>query len=1445
MTDGSPTSHTRILIASVFCMILILGRSPLFAQFDEEAELPRGLLASYSVGDRKVERLEEIVSYDWGNALPDRRLGQSKESFKARWASQLLIQQEGQHRFHAFAQGKVRIEVGGEVVFDSESKTPAWISGDVFTPDVGFQTLAVHFETTAPEARLQLFWSSEVFPLEPLPGHLLFHEEGRPDLAQIELGRNQFEAFRCGACHKDVLPGTKPLSAPDLTRSVAGLPTNWIVRKLTGHVAGKMPAFDLSAEQATAIAAALVSAAEKPKLESLPKPGKGRNDTNDREAGLTLINSLGCLACHSSRLEQAERRSGNRTPTPDQSAGTARSSLQPTDSDPEAAKSEALLFGGGSLADIGSKRSVEWFNTWLLKPESLNGSHRMPVFELSSQERRQLALALSSLRASNTDVAKTETETPAASGEIVALGNQLIRELGCQSCHNLATKKSELTKLSPKLTALAGKRSNWEKSCIRDSSKPPGKQHQPEYRSLNTDSVRAFVESVPKDTAAPTTAQRGHRLLVSRNCTACHPRGLHQGLAALAGDIAQSDAVLRGQAPALVPPNLNAVGDRLLNEALAKAVSGEQKRRMDWKLVRMPKFKHSDADRQALVDHLIGSDRIPDKAPTWNIKDDTSKVDDQTLLVGQELVGPKGFSCIACHQVGDYVPKKAVMGTRGSDLFGLGNRMRHSYFVRWTRSPLRIVPGVEMPSYSRAVHGVLGDDVDTQLETLWRTLADPRFEPPTDPASVEQYIVVEKDAAPRIIRDVFTNPKENGGGYVPRALAIGFDNGHNVLFDLDNFTLRRWTFGDFARQRTVGKSWYWDMAGTDIVTGLNASSNYALVHSNTDDSQALSNAIFPRKENGAVGQLLEYRPYNSGIRLRYRLDFSIGEKIQSVEIEETLATQQETSPGQGGWHRDIIATSIPENMDLLFSSSTTATAMGNPVRIATNGSIKALLEPTARPSSGALTLNARLHNDAGQSTFQVHYLATLSRPKLSVTLKPLPAGAAHRITSMPGFEGVRLPVSTKIMPTAMTILDDGRLAFTSLEGHVYLAKDTDGDGVEDELTMFEEGLSAPYGIIQDGDSLLVSHKPEILRLRDTDGDGRADERTVFSSGWGFNDNYHDWTCGIAKDAQGNFYVGLGSDYAQLTRPKEVSRWRGKVLQVSPDGTPRPFAHAFRYPTGIAIDSKGHIFATDNQGVQNTFNELNHLRDGFHYGVPKNHEQSLKVEAHPPAIQIPHPWTRSINGLTFLSESYPQKGIAGHGIGCEFNGKHLIRFTYHEVDGILQGATYLLSKPDFPDAEANFVGPLSITTAPNGDLYVGSVYDSGWLGGQNTGSIVRLKPSGELLNGIQEIQATHDGFEIWFQKPVDRTAATNPDSYSLSGYTREWKGGYATEDSGRFQPKVETATLSTDGTSVRLKTNELKTGFVYEINCRLKENNTPLWPATGHYTLHRIPSGDSQ
>ena len=146
----------------------------------------------------------------------------------------------------------------------------------------------------------------------------------------------------------------------------------------------------------------------------------------------------------------------------------------------------------------------------------------------------------------------------------------------------------------------------------------------------------------------------------------------------------------------------------------------------------------------------------------------------------------------------------------------------------------------------------------------------------------------------------------------------------------------------------------------------------------------------------------------------------------------------------------------------------------------------------------------------------------------------------------------------------------------------------------------------------------------------------------------------------------------------------------------------------------------------------------------------------------------------------------------------------------------------------------------MTTAPNGDIYVGSIHDSGWLGGLNTGSIVRLRPNGNLPNGIREIRATADGFEIQFNRAVDKAEAAKAENYSISGYTRVWGGSYATPDSGRYQAKIQSVEVASDGRSVQIEVDQLKTGFVYDVSCRLKSDGKPLWPDTGHYSMTKVP-----
>ena len=115
----------------------------------------------------------------------------------------------------------------------------------------------------------------------------------------------------------------------------------------------------------------------------------------------------------------------------------------------------------------------------------------------------------------------------------------------------------------------------------------------------------------------------------------------------------------------------------------------------------------------------------------------------------------------------------------------------------------------------------------------------------------------------------------------------------------------------------------------------------------------------------------------------------------------------------------VSASQIPTGYDLVFKSSTANTLIGNPASIQAGGNIRSHLKPPAQRPASKIELNLRLKNNSGKSSIGVRYLAKLNRPKLSVTLKPLPSAKAQKITSMPGFEGVQLPVSPKIMPTAM------------------------------------------------------------------------------------------------------------------------------------------------------------------------------------------------------------------------------------------------------------------------------------------------------------------------------------------------------------------------------------------------------------------------------------------
>jgi hypothetical protein len=325
---------------------------------------------------------------------------------------------------------------------------------------------------------------------------------------------------------------------------------------------------------------------------------------------------------------------------------------------------------------------------------------------------------------------------------------------------------------------------------------------------------------------------------------------------------------------------------------------------------------------------------------------------------------------------------------------------------------------------------------------------------------------------------------------------------------------------------------------------------------------------------------------------------------------------------------------------------------------------------------------------------------------------------------------------------------------------------------------------------------------------------------------------------------------------QDDRSQAAAYLRGSALKLVPyDSTeePRkyriePLAAGLRFPIGIALTPDGELFTSDNQGNYNPFNELNHLRQGKRYGFINKLEnkEGFSPPFESPAINLPHPWTRSVNGICFLETPADKRELApwfgpfeGHLIGCEMNGRSLVRMSLQKVGDTYQGAAYPFSRPPV-EGEVGFEGPIVCEVSPGGDLYVGSLQDSGWSGGQNTGSIVRLRP-GELPLGIAEVRATANGFVIDFTGPVDENKAMDASQYAIRSYRRISTPAYGGDDQDERTERVRSVRISADQRQVTLQLNEMREGFVYEFNLKpIGPDASALFPDQAHYTLRSIP-----
>jgi glucose/arabinose dehydrogenase len=450
------------------------------------------------------------------------------------------------------------------------------------------------------------------------------------------------------------------------------------------------------------------------------------------------------------------------------------------------------------------------------------------------------------------------------------------------------------------------------------------------------------------------------------------------------------------------------------------------------------------------------------------------------------------------------------------------------------------------------------------------------------------------------------------------------------------------------------------------------------------------------------------------------------------------------------------------------------------------------------------------------------------------------------------FEAVSMPTGLDPQVGAMDAMPDGRIAVAFHRGEVMIYNPADKS-----WNLFASGLQEPLGMLVEKDgSILVMQRAELTRLRDTDGNGEADSYETVFDDFGMSGNYHEFSYGPARDAEGNLFIALGvasngapmaeeirgafSEIGKVNREGMTNRelwknnrgnagrmyarvkWRGWVLKLSPDGkTMEPFASGFRSPNGIGFDAAGRLLITDNQGDWRPTSPLYDVKKGGFYGHPASLVWTPGWSGRDPmnipvpeldALQVPavgfFPQGELANSPTcpaiIPKGAFPDAWTKQTLIG-EMNQKNLVRVLDDNVDGTYQ--TALL--PVF-DGSPLDMGSHRLAFGNDGSLYIGKTALS-WAGGKG---ITRVKWNGKDFCSLAAIKAQKNGFALRFTQAIDPATLS---TLVVKRHTYDYHRAYGAPKKDETALPVEKATSSADGMTLMLAIGPLKEKYLHLID----------------------------
>jgi putative heme-binding domain-containing protein len=451
--------------------------------------------------------------------------------------------------------------------------------------------------------------------------------------------------------------------------------------------------------------------------------------------------------------------------------------------------------------------------------------------------------------------------------------------------------------------------------------------------------------------------------------------------------------------------------------------------------------------------------------------------------------------------------------------------------------------------------------------------------------------------------------------------------------------------------------------------------------------------------------------------------------------------------------------------------------------------------------------------------------------ELETTPSEGPSRDAFTIDVMP--RPLDNPWKSRLRMTGLDFFPDGkRLVACCWDGDVWIVAGIDDLSSPITWRRIASGLFQPLGIKIVGDKILVGCRDQIAILRDLNGDGETDFYESFNSDHQVTDHFHEFAMGLQSDKDGNIYYAKSARHAR----RELVPHHGTLLKVTPDGARTEIlANGFRAANGVCINGDGTFFVTDQEGHWTPMNRINRVEPGgfygnmYSYGAPEDSSDS--------AMELPMFWAnkkydRSPSELLWV-DSKKWGALNGKLLNLSFGYGKIFVVPHEKIDGQWQGGMSQIPLPQFP------TGVMRARFHPtNGQMYACGMRAWGSNQISDSGGLYRIRYTGKPMYLPIGLNAKSDGMQITFSEPLDVQNAEDVGNYLVETWKLKRSANYGSPTLDEQVLRVESATVSADGCSVRLKLNGMRPTWCMQIGYRLKSDSGKAFNGVIQNTVYK-------